>query len=49
MEFKRVNWPSKERTVRLTLTVIVFSLAVAVFLGVLDLALNRVLVTFILK
>ncbi len=35
-EFKRVNWPTREETIRYTLFVVVFSLAVALFLGVLD-------------
>ncbi|MEK7555330.1 MAG: preprotein translocase subunit SecE [Patescibacteria group bacterium] len=35
-EFRRVNWPTRKETIRLTLVVIVFSLIVAVFLGVLD-------------
>lgn len=35
-EFKRVNWPTFAETTRLTLIVIVFSLAIALFLGVLD-------------
>jgi len=36
-ELKRVNWPTRQETIRLTLIVIGVSLAVAVFLGVLDL------------
>jgi len=35
-ELKRVNWPSREETIRLTLVVILLSLAVAIFLGALD-------------
>ena len=35
-EFKRVNWPSANETMRMTASVIVMSLAVAMFLGVLD-------------
>jgi len=35
-EFKRVNWPSRQETVRLTLIVIVISLAISAFLGLLD-------------
>ena len=37
-EFKRVNWPSRQETVRYTLFVIVFSVVLAVFLGLLDFA-----------
>ncbi|MEK7481811.1 MAG: preprotein translocase subunit SecE [Patescibacteria group bacterium] len=36
-ELKRVNWPTRKETMHLTLIVIGVSLAVAVFLGVLDL------------
>jgi len=35
-ELKRVNWPSREETVRYTVFVIVFSAAFAIFLGILD-------------
>ncbi|MEK7192364.1 MAG: preprotein translocase subunit SecE [Patescibacteria group bacterium] len=35
-EFHRVNWPSYRDTIRMTASVIIISLAVAVFLGVLD-------------
>ncbi len=36
-ELKRVNWPSRQETVRLTFIVIGASLLTAAFLGVLDL------------
>ncbi len=42
-EFKRVNWPTREETIRYTLFVVVFSLAVAIFLGVLDYAFVQIL------
>lgn len=35
-ELKRVNWPTKDETKRYTLFVIAFSLAFALFLGLLD-------------
>ncbi|OGY63838.1 MAG: preprotein translocase subunit SecE [Candidatus Harrisonbacteria bacterium RIFCSPLOWO2_02_FULL_41_13b] len=35
-EFKKVNWPSSSETVRLTMVVIMMSLGVSVFLGLLD-------------
>jgi preprotein translocase subunit SecE len=35
-EVKKINWPTKQETVRYALTVIVISAAVAVFLGGLD-------------
>lgn len=35
-EFKRVNWPNREDTIKFTIVVIVISLAMAAFLGALD-------------
>lgn len=35
-ELKRVNWPTREETLRLTGVVIAISVAVAVFLGAFD-------------
>jgi preprotein translocase SecE subunit len=35
-ELRRVNWPTREETIRYTLFVIGFSLATAAFLGILD-------------
>ena len=35
-EFKRVNWPTFSEAMRLTTIVVVFSLAVALLLGILD-------------
>ena len=46
LEFKRVNWPTRQETIRLTVMVIVFSLMFSVFLGVLDIAFNYVLVHY---
>ncbi len=43
-EFRRVNWPTRKETVRLTLVVVILSLGVAFFLGVLDF-----LFTYLLK
>lgn len=42
-EFKRVNWPTLPETMRLTTIVIIFSLAVALLLGVLDTAFTYLL------
>jgi len=36
-ELRRVNWPTREETIRLTLVVVFISLAVAFFLGLFDL------------
>lgn len=37
-ELRRVNWPSRAETIRLTIVVIVLSIAVAFSLGIFDLA-----------
>jgi preprotein translocase subunit SecE len=42
-EFKRVNWPTFQETVRLTTIVVVFSLAMALFLGVLNFLFTTIL------
>lgn len=47
-ELKRVNWPTREQTIRYTFFVIGFSLAFAAFLGLLDFIFLRVLQNFIL-
>jgi len=47
-ELKRVNWPTKQETVRYTLFVIFFSLAVAAFLGLLDYIFLQALQRFVL-
>lgn len=48
-EFKRINWPSRQETIRYTLFVIGFSLALAVFLGLLDFAFLYLLNKFFIK
>jgi len=35
-ELKRVNWPTREETIKYTMFVIVFSIALALYLGALD-------------
>ena len=45
-ELKKVNWPTRQETIRLTLIVIGFSLAVAAFLGILDIIFSNALSTF---
>ncbi|MFH1759106.1 MAG: preprotein translocase subunit SecE [Patescibacteria group bacterium] len=35
-EFRRVNWPTYQETVRLTIIVVAMSLLVAAFLGLFD-------------
>ncbi|MEK9194211.1 MAG: preprotein translocase subunit SecE [Patescibacteria group bacterium] len=47
-ELKKVNWPSREETIRYTIFVIGLSLAVAIFLGILDFIFLAALKNFIL-
>ncbi|PIT90830.1 MAG: preprotein translocase subunit SecE [Candidatus Komeilibacteria bacterium CG10_big_fil_rev_8_21_14_0_10_41_13] len=46
-ELQKVIWPSRQQTKNHTLLVIGISLAVAVFLGVVDLILNKILELFV--
>lgn len=48
LEIKKVNWPTKQETLRYTLIVIGISLAVAIFLGSLDFLFTTLLSKFIL-
>ncbi|MCX6702550.1 MAG: preprotein translocase subunit SecE [Candidatus Wolfebacteria bacterium] len=48
-EFRRVNWPTRQETIRLTMIVIGISLGVAVFLGILDFFFSYLLKTFVLS
>ena len=47
-ELKKVVWPTREETIRHTMTVIVMSGALALFLGGVDFTLQYILRTFIL-
>lgn len=49
VEIKKVTWPSKKETYRYTILVIIISLAVAAFLGVLDYFLTSVLAFSLIK
>lgn len=46
-EFKKVSWPSKEQTMRLTAYVLGVSLGVALFVWLVDLLLKEVLTTIL--
>ncbi len=48
MEMKKVNWPTREQTLRYTLIVLGVSVAVALFLGGMDFIFNLLLRKFIL-
>ena len=43
LEAKRVNWPTRERVIRDTFVVIVFSAAVAAFLSLFDFVFKKLL------
>jgi len=49
LEMRKVNWPTKDETIRYTLIVIGVSVAVAAFLGGLDFVFTTVLNKFILQ
>lgn len=40
-ELKKVVWPTRKETIRITIAVIILSLAVAVFLGAVDFGLTE--------
>jgi preprotein translocase subunit SecE len=42
-ELKRVTWPSRKETLRLTLVVIVISLIIGVYIGIIDVGLTKLL------
>jgi len=46
-EILKVNWPSKKKTTDYTIAVIVMSLSVAIFLGILDLIFSKSISKFI--
>jgi len=48
LEMKKVNWPTREQTLRYTLIVIGVSAAVAAFLGTIDFIFTTLLNKFIL-
>ncbi len=42
-ELKKVTWPTKKETIRLTTTVFVISLIVAIYVGIIDVSLAKIL------
>ena len=42
-ELKQVTWPSRDEAVQLTVTVIIISLIVALYVGIIDISLAKVL------
>ncbi len=47
LEIKKVNWPTREETIRYTLIVIGISVAVAIFLGGFDFIFTTLLNRFV--
>ena len=48
LELRKVTWPSKEQVVNYTIAVIVISVAVALFLGLLDMLFSGFISKFII-
>lgn len=48
-EFKQITWPSKKETIYLVKVVIIFSIMMAIFLGIADYSFSRIIQTFVLK
>lgn len=48
-ELMKVAWPSRKQTRDSTIIVIIVSIAVAIFLGVLDYLIEQGIITFIVK
>ena len=42
-ELKKVEWPSKEQTIKLTLVVLIVSLIISLYIGIIDFLLAKVL------
>ncbi|MFY9463313.1 MAG: preprotein translocase subunit SecE [Candidatus Sungiibacteriota bacterium] len=49
VELKKVRWPTREETIRYTTSVILISMALAIFLGGLDYLFQFILNTFLLS
>ncbi|HOS88035.1 MAG TPA: preprotein translocase subunit SecE [Candidatus Pacearchaeota archaeon] len=46
-EIKKITWPTKQETIRYTITVIIMILILALFLGFFDFGLQRLLDRFV--
>lgn len=49
VEMKKVNWPTRDQTIRYTLIVIGLSVAVAIYLGSLDFIFTTLLNMFLIR
>ena len=48
-EIKQINWPTRQETIKYSLIVIGISIAIALFLGGLDVIFHQIVEKFILK
>lgn len=48
-ELQKVTWPSKQKTINYTIAVVVISIVVALFLGILDMIFSLIMERFIIK
>lgn len=48
-ELRKVNWPTREQTVKYTALVVGLSLAVAIFLGALDYLFEYIIRVFVIQ
>lgn len=48
-ELTKVSWPNRQELVRYTILVVIISLAVAIFLGVLDVAFSYLVENYLIK
>ncbi|MBI2113236.1 MAG: preprotein translocase subunit SecE [Candidatus Wildermuthbacteria bacterium] len=49
LEISKVNWPSREQTIKHTIAVVLFSIGVALILGAFDFGFTKALQQFLLK
>lgn len=49
LEISKVNWPSREQTIKHTIAVVLFSVGVALILGAFDFGFTKALQQFLLK
>lgn len=46
-QLKKASWPSRQEAIRLTAIVILISLAVAAFIGILDFSFTKIIALFV--
>jgi preprotein translocase subunit SecE len=49
VELRKVNWPTREQTIKYTALVVGLSLAVAIFLGALDYLFEYIIKVFVIQ